>query len=134
MGRPGQTRDESGRWSGLENPQHDSEENGKTTDQSVEAETPAARLESSNTTVARRQILTAPHKWYGRSRNARDRFVSSPSQDYMGLHDAVDAQGSNSRILPDSILGGNAPEKSRGVELTAAAFQSDTAVSTTTSH
>ena len=120
MGRPGQTRDESGRWTGSENPLHDSEENGKTTDQSVEAETPAARLESSSTTVARRQIPTAPHSsspWYGRSRTARDRFVSSPSQDNSGLHDAVDTQGSNSRnqensrILPDSILGGNAPEK-----------------------
>ena len=29
----------------------------------------------------------------------------------MGLHDAVDTQGPNSRILPDCILGGNAPEK-----------------------
>ena len=70
-------------------------------------------IQSSNTTVARQS--SSP--WYGRSRNARDRFVSSPSQDNSGLHDAVDTQGSNSRnqensrILPDSILGGNAPEK-----------------------
>ena len=52
MGRPGQTRHDSGRWSGLENPQHGSEENGKTTDQSVEAETPAARFKHDSGTAA----------------------------------------------------------------------------------